>query len=218
MLERKSLRLPEYDYSRPGMYYVTIVTHQRKQIFGHVTNTLMIKNAFGDIAHGILTNLPNHFPIHLDEFIIMPNHIHAIIEIVGARFIAPGASVTGASVTGASKSFVIPTPINNKPRGGATGKCNPMGTYRLGAIIRRFKGRTTFEINNIPFTIKPDAVRRAGVVRRGTTRQVGAMNRAPTVWQRNYYEHVIRDAYDLNRIREYIRNNPKEWENDELCE
>jgi hypothetical protein len=105
----------------------------------------------------------------LDEFVVMPNHMHGII-IVGAPFMAPygpGAVNPGAVNQGA----VNPGAINRAPT--------------LGEIVRSFKALATRRI------------RQAGVT--------------AFAWQRNYYEHIIRDEESLNRIREYIRNNPLQW-------
>ena len=79
---RRSIRLKEYDYTSPGAYYVTIVTKNRANIFGVVTAGKMRLNAYGQIAADCWSAIPMHFPnVELDEFNIMPNHIHGIIVI-----------------------------------------------------------------------------------------------------------------------------------------
>ncbi len=82
LLARKTNRLREYDYSMTGYYYVTICTYNREELFGHIENNQMILNKSGRIAKTAWLEIPNHFPnIELDEFIVMPNHIHGIIII-----------------------------------------------------------------------------------------------------------------------------------------
>lgn len=77
---RRSIRLKGYDYSQPGAYFVTIVTHQRQCLFGEIVNNEMILNDYGKIAAQCWNDIPKHFPnAILDEFVIMPNHIHGII-------------------------------------------------------------------------------------------------------------------------------------------
>lgn len=80
---RRSIRLKEYDYALPGAYFITLVAYKRSHLFGSITNETMNLNNFGNIAQTCWHEIPNHFSnVQLDEFIIMPNHIHGIIMIV----------------------------------------------------------------------------------------------------------------------------------------
>lgn len=163
---RRSIRLKDYDYSQVGMYFITICPHNRECLFGEIKNGQMVLNEYGKIVKNEWmksTEIRNK--IKLDEFVIMPNHIHGIIIITddgrGTLQRAPTVEQFGKPVSNS-----IPT------------------------IIRLFKSATTKQINQIRHT--------------------------PTipVWQRNYYEHIIRDEDNLNQIREYIINNPVKWELD----
>lgn len=79
---RRSIRLPGYDYTSEGSYFVTIVTHHRERLFGEIINDEMVLNDFGKIVNLTWNDLPNHNPdIGLDEFIIMPNHVHFIVYL-----------------------------------------------------------------------------------------------------------------------------------------
>jgi putative transposase len=79
---RKSSRLKNYDYSQPGLYFLTICCHERECLFGHIQDSKLILNEGGKIAQECWLNIPDHFPdAILHEFIIMPNHIHGIIEL-----------------------------------------------------------------------------------------------------------------------------------------
>jgi putative transposase len=79
---RKQNRLKNYDYSQQGMYFVTICTKNREYLFGEIENGKMILNGVGEIANKCWLEIPNHFPhVFLDEFVVMPNHIHGVIEI-----------------------------------------------------------------------------------------------------------------------------------------
>lgn len=101
--DRKSLRLKGYDYTRSGRYFITICTHQMRCIFGEVRNGCMILNEFGTIARDQWFQIPIRFPsVTLDEFIVMPNHIHGIIVLH-----KPAAAVTVGNVVGAYKSLVV---------------------------------------------------------------------------------------------------------------
>jgi len=78
-----SSRLPGYDYSQNGLYFVTICTKERECFFGEIVNEKMILSEVGKIAKQYWEEIPNHFShMHLDEFSIMPNHVHGIIEIL----------------------------------------------------------------------------------------------------------------------------------------
>ena len=82
---RKLNRWPGYDYSQSGLYFITIVTHKRIEWFGRVEYGEMILNQYGRIARDCWLDLPNHYPnCKLDEFVIMPNHVHGIVVIDNA--------------------------------------------------------------------------------------------------------------------------------------
>ncbi|HBY18700.1 MAG TPA: transposase [Candidatus Marinimicrobia bacterium] len=184
---RHSIRLPGYDYSQPGAYFVTICTQNRECLFGEIVNGEMILNEYGNRVERCWVEIPHHFShVALDEFVAMPNHVHGVIVIVenvGARHV--GARYVGARYVGA-RHAVPPHNSNQcieqfgKPVRGS-----------IPTIIRSFKSAVTKQINEI--------------------RQTPGM----PVWQRNYWEHIIRDEHELNRIRQYIRNNPMNWKNND---
>ncbi|MBI3659424.1 transposase, partial [Candidatus Acetothermia bacterium] len=81
---RQSIRLRGYDYTQNGAYFVTACTWQKECIFGHIENGMMIPSELGNIVNEYWYQLPDHFPnVALDEFAIMPNHVHGILAIVG---------------------------------------------------------------------------------------------------------------------------------------
>jgi putative transposase len=172
---RRSIRLKDYDYSTEGGYFVTIDTFNRDCIFGKIADETMSLNESGKIVNECWHAIPNHFPhVELDEFVIMPDHVHGIIIIVGERY-SVGAR------------HAVPL-HNNIPQREQFGKPT-RGT--LPTIIRSFKSAATKRINEI------------------------RNSQAEPVWQRNYYEHIIRNEEELIRIREYIYNNPARWRRDE---
>jgi len=133
-------------------------------------------------------------PASVDEFVVMPNHIHAII-LISTRDRA-GVPGVGAQHT-PQPEIIPPTKDGSLERSPADTPCAaPLQPRRiqpasLGAVVRAFKSASTKRINAI--RNKPRAL----------------------VWQRNYYEHIIRGEDDLNRIRRYIRDNPAKWANDQ---
>ncbi len=168
---RRSIRLRDYDYSQAGAYFVTICVLQRECIFGEIVDGEMIMNEMGRIVLATWTDLPNHYKhIILDEYMVMPNHVHGIIDIIGAGLdaVGPGLDMVGAGLK--------PAPTEKQ--------------HALPEIIRRFKTFSSRRIN--VFRNKPGC----------------------SVWQRNYYERIIRNENELSRAREYVVNNPLKWELD----
>lgn len=87
---RHSIRLRGYDYSCSGLYFITICCQDRASIFGNVVSSSMILNDNGQIARQCWLEIPKHFPdVSLHEYIVMPNHIHGVVEIVGANKHSP---------------------------------------------------------------------------------------------------------------------------------
>ena len=185
---RRSIRLKGYDYARAGAYFVTLVTHGRECILGEIVDGEMRVNLLGEIAAYYWQELPRHFArVTLDAFVVMPNHTHGII-LIGMN----DGDVRGAGRGGIPRkdeaSAVQVAGMSRRSSADAS-PLPPRGTQTgsVGAIVQNFKSVTTRKINQ----------------RRGAP---GA-----PVWQRNYYEHIIRDEASLNRIRRYIAENPLRW-------
>ena len=164
---RRSIRLKNYDYARPGMYFVTICAQNRDLLFGDIVNDVMQLNPAGQTVQAIWEALPERFPdIGMDEFVVMPNHFHAILVIEERR----PAGEDGTATRNVST---------------------------LGDMIGAFKSITTHEyIQGVKHKGWPPFDRR--------------------LWQRNYWEHVIRNEAVLDKIRQYVRTNPASWINDQL--
>ena len=182
---RHSLRLQNYDYSQAGAYFVTICTQNRECFFGDVVDGVIRLNNAGILIQSVWNEIPLHYPgVDIDEFVIMPNHIHGIIMIVGAGPCACPDS-------GERQILEKDIEKSGQPRGVA-----PTG-LSLPDVVHRFKTMTTKRYID-------------GVTQNGWIPFTGKL------WQRNYWEHVIRNEHDLAEIREYIRDNPARWESDEL--
>jgi REP-associated tyrosine transposase len=150
---RRSLRLWGYDYARAGAYFVTICTHERHCLFGHIIDVDVFLSPIGEIvAREWVASAEMRRDVELDDFVIMPNHLHGIL------------------LQGRSEAAAAARP--------------------LGAVIRGFKA--------------------------ATTRAVAAAGHSlqHPLWQRNYYEHIIRNEEALEAIRAYIADNPAKWAQD----
>lgn len=172
---RRSIRLQGYDYSQAGAYFITICTQNRTCLFGNVMDGKMVLNDAGLVAENCWLEIPDHFPnTTMDEFVIMPNHIHGIIII---NEIDPPNAVVGVQYL---------EPQRNEPQRNRYQKIIPKS---IGSIVRGFKI--------------------------GVTKWFRQNTDVYHVWQRNYYEHIVRNDDALNAIRQYIINNPLKWRDDE---
>ena len=170
--QRRSIRLKDYDYSQEGAYFVTICTQNKMMLFEN--------DGIRAVAERCWQEIPEHFSnVQLDEWIIMPNHLHGILIIIDK----------------CRAMTYCATSDHNFRRGDPVGRpyIRPHGPApdSIGTIIGQFKSVVTKKVNKL----------------RGTP---GA-----AIWQRNYYEHVIRNETDLNDVRQYIINNPIKWDMDE---
>jgi REP-associated tyrosine transposase len=163
VLGRRSIRLQNFDYGSYGAYFVTLVTRDRKCVFGNIVDGQMRLNRWGQTASDEWKKSAEiRNEIELDVFVIMPNHVHGIIVIANA-----------------SKRPTSRSPLHSGP------------TKRsLGSFVGGFKAAVTKRIREL----------------RGEADTL--------VWQRNYFEHIIRNDESLLRLRQYILDNPVRWEFD----
>ena len=102
--QRRSPRLQGYDYAQAGAYFVTICTHNRAHLFGTIVDGVMVLNHAGKIAEDELVSIPEYWPqqVELEAFVVMPNHVHAILVLVGTAFL-PSAAKHPAPATDTQK-------------------------------------------------------------------------------------------------------------------
>jgi len=160
---RKSNRFAGYDYREPGGYFVTLCSKDMLCLFGEIKDGIMLPSSIGEIVHSEwfrISALRETVVVHQDEFILMPNHIHAIVWIM--------------------EMHDDEANIKNEVAG--------LKSNSLGSIIGQYKSKTSGQVN----------------CRRKTPES--------TIWQRNYYDHIIRNDNELAAIQKYIRDNPAKWE------
>jgi putative transposase len=163
---RRAIRLAGYDYAQAGAYFITMCTEDRALLFGAIQDGVMRLNETGAFVEAAWQDLSRHYRnVALDEFVVMPNHVHGIIVIAEQD-------------------------DHDAASGGAGLKPAPTKSHPVSEIVRGFKTFSARRINE----------------HRGT--------RGAAVWQRNYYEHVIRNEASLSRIRQYVANNPASWPDD----
>ena len=162
---RKRLRLQHFDYSSAGAYFITICTHNRKCILSNIVGAIHespepILTEYGKILDEIINNIPNHLNCFVDEYIIMPNHIHMIIMIPASQ----------------ESRAIHESPLQSR------------------SVISKI----------------------VGYIKMNTTKEIHKMNQDIIVWQRGYYDHVVRNRNDYEKILKYIYENPLNWFYDEL--
>ena len=225
MHHRRSIRLQGYNYSQAGLYFITMCCQDRLCLFGQVVDGKMILNDVGKMADQCWREIPNHFPnAVLHEYIVMPNHVHCIIELVpdvvignvGAKNILPRLE-NGPGVRDVGAENFLPLPFEprdpcqsgNDPGVRAKNVLPQPATKRnefqkmiprsIGSIVKGYKiGVTKWFRNN------------------GTSTNSGLWSKDVRVWQRNYYEHIIRNEESYGVISNYIINNPDKWKEDKL--
>ena len=182
--KRSSLRLPQYDYSQAGAYFVTLISHQRECVFGKITNGNVTLSEFGEVVQEewfTSRKLRNEIQLFEDESVIMPNHIHGIVWIGDKQDTHAEVSNEYTTTVGATGR----SPLRKAPS-------HPSGPApkSLGSFIAGFKSSATRRVNQI----------------RNTP--------GKKVWMRNYHDRIIRSEKELGEIRRYIIENPLKWELD----
>jgi putative transposase len=193
--DRRSIRLKGHNYASAGAYFITICTHQRQCLFGDILDGVMELNEYGTIVRSHWLNLPRYHPhLRLDEFVFMPNHIHGILVLIdnagGAGFVWNIDHPVGAGFEG--NITPLTDQLSAKPAPTTIPTPHHSKRHGIPEIIRGFK---TF-----------------------SARRINQIRNAPgtPVWQRNYYECIIRDQTGFENIRKYVQNNPLKWDQDQL--
>jgi REP element-mobilizing transposase RayT len=186
---RHSIRLKGYDYSQDGLYFVTICCQDRICRFGKIENGEMILNDLGKIAYDEWIKLPERYPrVLLDVFQIMPNHMHGIV----------GATLAVAqNMVAQNADIPINTVVQNvvvQMRAGASPAPTPVVTT-IGNIIGAYKSLVTNKCLEI-YKLRNEYMGK--------------------LWQRNYYEHIIRNEQSHQNISDYIIRNPEKWQDDKF--
>ena len=156
---KNSLRLQGYDYSRPGAYFITLCTKNGEMMFGEVVYAPCAKmklTAYGTVVQTVLEQVNEHYAnLRLEAYIIMPNHIHMLIQII-------------------DRGNYAETEITSNP-------CKAL----TATVVRTLKTLTTKAIGF-------------------------------SLWQRSYYDNIVRNAHEYEIIKNYIENNPSTWAKDKF--
>ena len=207
---RRSIRLREYDYSSEGLYFITICVHERRSLFGTIVDGVMHLNDAGRMVEEWYYRCSEHFPdIECMEMVVMPNHFHCIWHNIGRlkhpvgadRCVRPNPP-TNTQTNVMSDKLFYRQPLSVDCNGSLQGEhIGSLQGEHIGSPLQRvlqwFKTMTT------------------NAYIRGV-KQYGWPSFNARLWQRNYYEHIIRDQRAYEKIAEYIIENPMRWSDDVL--
>ncbi len=222
---RKSIRLRGYNYAAPGAYFITIDTHDRACLFGEIARCRMHLSAAGMAAQTAWAAIPAHFPrVRLDAFVVMPNHVHGVIVIVGTMpetddaMSAPDDA--DASVSGDADGYVpgghgdASASGHGDASASGHGDASASGHGDASALVRATHASPLRSPPYHPHGPPRDSIGAIiGAYKSAVSRHINRLHgtRDGVVWQRNYYERIIRDYPSLQRVRKYICANPRNW-------
>jgi len=217
-----------WDYSAPAHYFITICISKRKHILGNVVNHQMILSEYGEIVKTEIIKIQEyHKRIIMDEWVIMPNHIHFIISL-GDYYYDNGIPLIGdddgngdddddnddvvkihefslpPTTSSSTLSSIPPTTSSSIP---TTSSSIPTTSPTIDDIKQYRKQRRKMLIPKI-----------LGKFKQQTSKQINILGNAPgrKNWQRDYYDHIIRNEKSYQNIKNYIINNPKKWKEDKF--
>ena len=210
---RKNIRLQGYDYALAGLYFLTVVVQNRMHLFGQVVNGEMILNDAGRMVEKWYREIENKYPDkRCLEMVVMPNHIHCIIENMETDNVPStdahvmvmdtdtdthvGVPQRGHPISDGQPQSDIHSQIIQNPND-RYGMHNKKHGATIGDVMDWFKTMTT---NEYIRGVKNDGWKRYD----------------EKLWQRNYYDHIIRDWQEDVRISAYIIDNPTKWDDDKF--
>ncbi len=202
-----SNRLRGWDYSANGLYFITVVTHHRECVFGKIIDGIMELSKFGIIAHNEwFSSFQLRNELYLDEFILMPNHLHAIVGIDNddiANAHRDGDDGIGDDGIGRDARPCVSTDGNT---GGNTDRSSNESIFQrkpksISSFVAGYKSSVITQIDNYIDENQLD---------------IPEYNRQNPLWQSNYHDHIIRNQKSYFAIKQYIKNNPSKWDNDKF--
>ncbi|HOU10665.1 MAG TPA: hypothetical protein PL044_08515 [Clostridiales bacterium] len=206
--QRKPQRLKGYDYSQNNAYFITICTQNRLPILGSIKNDIVALSEFGKVVEEKLLNIGNGTDVFIDKYVFMPNHIHLILII--ERFVT-------VYCTGTTRGSFPTSAETIRSDGTTRGAFSTMPeTFRddgmiplpspgfdagyfpsVSEMVQRFKTATTSSyIHGVKSGIYPPFEKK--------------------IWQKSFYDHVIRNEKGYLEVWRYIDENPLKWRDDEL--
>jgi len=205
----ESTRLPGWDYSNSGYYFVTICTRKKEPLLGKIVDGILSETPQSKITLECWENLSSHYcNCVTDEFIIMPNHVHGIIIIDNSRVHHDDCNEDANNNWSSADKFPVETgfkPVSEM----SVSVTKPVDT------LQTFPANSS-DITNNSCTKK---ISLSEIIRGFKTFSARKINKSQNsaglpFWQPGFYDHIIRDVLSLEEIRKYIQNNPLMWDRD----
>jgi len=194
-----SSRLQNWDYRWAGAYFITICTKGRENYFGNITNGEMQLSGVGILGDVFWYEIKNHAKnLELGAFVVMPNHVHGILILNGENGndnnnnIGNGNDIGNVVETGHALSLRRrrrPQPLQQTEKNIGQQRFQNIGKNTVSSIIGSYKSAVTKHANRLGFAFE---------------------------WQERFYDHIIRNDGEYQRITEYIITNPLKWGNDKF--
>lgn len=220
---RRSIRLKGHDYGQPDTYFITVCTHHRAPVFGHITAGKMQLSEAGRMVQSVWEQMDAHYPnILTDAFIVMPDHIHGILHVRAAPRGRPDSKIGGSN-----SMMGRPGPLIDAMDGRPDSMIDAMGGRPDSIIVRPDRNAEDLSLpdkgqpqdtgqpqgvapTDVPMAglSLPDAVHRFKSLTSKRYRDAASCGR---LWQRNYWERIVHDETALHAVRRYIRDNPMHW-------
>ena len=186
----KSTRLQDYDYTRAGLYFITICTQNHKHYFGKIVDRKMHLSNIGVLADIFWNEMRRHIiNIELHQIVVMPNHIHGILEIID---ITHDSKNDACIVTPKDDACIVSTELHptntHQSQNPKMTEISPKAGS-LSVIISSYKSAVTKNAHRLGYKFE---------------------------WQSRFYDHIIRDKNDYIRILDYIESNPQKWNEDKF--
>ena len=192
----KSTRLEGYDYRQAGLYFITVCTHNRGHYFGEIVDNEMQLSNIDVLADVFWHEIKNHKKnIELHQFVVMPDHIHGILEIVdggnGVGCRRDDACIVSTMATNPMEQMDGTNESSTNPQQSEIDKMVAISpkSGSVSRVIGSYKSAVTKHAHRLGYEFK---------------------------WQTRFYDHIIRNENDYFRISNYIKNNPHNWDNDKL--
>jgi putative transposase len=234
---RRSIRLKGYDYAQAGLYFITVCVQNRACLLGEIQNGVMVLNDAGKMVERWYAELENKYPDkRCHEMVVMPNHFHCIIENIwdgcDARMDVNNTEMVGDDAQWNAHDEQrdanddqwdahVGAPLRGRPmnderitdeRGRSANNDNDhaiAGQYAVYGYDNKKHHATIGDVMDWFKTMTTNEYIRG-------VKKLGWPPFDRKLWQRNYYEHIIRDEQSYERIAEYIISNPAKWQVDKL--
>ena len=195
-----SKRLKNWDYSSEAIYFITLVTQNRECIFGEIKDEKMILNNNGQIIENeLLKSIKIRENWFFHNWIVMPNHVHLLIEIQKQNEIITIKNVVETH-SSASPPSISPTIMEN-----ITTEMHNVETHCSAPLQSQSESR---------FSRKPNSISSfVAVFKSITTKQIKGTE---SIWQANYHDHIVRNYKTFDKIYQYIKTNPRNWDTDSI--